>query len=636
MEDKDNKGTSPHICDYNAIDFIDAEAACEELDPLEAVLEESDGTDISDLIDNTEEPDEGNSLALLNKQQLEDDTQQLKILKRKYFSPSPKQQAVIDLSPRLQQLRVSSQGSSKRRLVFEDSGLGNETEDSVTEVAKVASEQPLSCNPGEPETNEDVSTDVETRSGGPCGGTTTSNNNSNNNCIDLLHSSNREATAYAKFKATFDVGYKELTRPFISNKSCCCSWIAGIFGVVAEILEAAKTLLQPHCEYLQIINPSMGTGVTVMMLFQFYAAKCRDTVINLLCNVLHVREWQIITNPPKHRSVAVALYFYKTSMSNVSYCYGAMPEWIKKQTLVNHQQESDNFEFATMVQWAYDNNIRDEAEVAYGYASLADDDTNAAAWLKCNNQFKYVKDCVQMVAMYKRYEMRNMTIGQWLVKCGERVTEEGNWKNIINFLKYQEISIVAFLTTLRYFLQGRPKKNCLAIWGPPDTGKSMFCYSLIKYTQGKVVSFVNSRSQFWLQPLVDGKIGLIDDATFACYQYMDVYMRNGLDGNAVSVDVKHKAPIQLKLPPLLLTSNIEVHAEAPLKYLHSRIQEYKFPNKLRLDANGNPIITITDADWKSFFSKLWKQLDLGDPDDSSDGDPGRPFRCCARQATGDL
>lgn len=636
MEDNGHKGISSPLLYTNttAIEFIETEAECEDVDPEDPNGEESDGTDVTDLIDNTDEPDEGKSLALFNVQQLEEDRQQLLFLKRKYLSPSPKHQNVVDLSPRLQQLCVSPRGQASKRRLFEDSGLGNETEDINAEVEKVASEQPLN---GERTSGETTDTDVNS-SGSVCEQPPEEvpSTSGSTMCKEILNSSNKEATILAKFKATFDVGYKELTRPFLSDKTCCPSWIAGVFGVVAEILEAAKILLQPHCEYMQLINPSLGTGITVMFLFQFNSAKCRDTVRKLLCTVLHVQECQIIANPPKHRSVPVALYFYKTSMSNISYCYGTMPEWIKRQTLVTHQQDTETFELAEMIQWAYDNNMRDETEIAYGYASIADENTNAAAWLKCNNQYKYVRDCAHMVNMYKRYEMRHMTMGQWLSKCSKSIEEEGNWKNIINFLKYQDISIVPFLTSLRYFLQGRPKKNCIAFWGPPDTGKSLFCYSLIKYAQGKVVSFVNSKSQFWLQPLSDGKIGLLDDATYACYQYMDVYMRNGLDGNAVSVDMKHKAPIQIKLPPLLITSNIEVHAENSLKYLQSRIQEYKFANKVPLDNNGNPAITITDADWKSFFSKLWKQLDLSDPEESTDGDPGRPFRCCARQASGDL
>lgn len=622
MEDKDTKGTS--FCIDNtteAIQFIETEAECDEcLDSLEALFEESDGTDVSDLINNIDEPDEGNPHALLNRQQLEEDSQLLSVLKRKYTSPSPKQQ-VLDLSPRLESLCVSPRGTSSKRRLFEDSGLGHEAEDSNERVEKVASQaaQPSNETNGEQEQQSVSATQ-----------------NGDTQCLDILHSNNRLATALTKFKNTFGVGYKELTRPFKSNKTCCHSWVAVIYGVRAEMLEASKTLLKPHCDFFQILNPSMGTGVTVLILFEFASSKCRDTVTRLLCNIFNVEEYQILADPPRHKSVAVALFFYRHSLSNISFTEGVMPDWLKKQTMLNHQQEADTFELAPMVQWAYDNNIWEEAELAYQYACLADVEPNAAAWLKSNNQYKYVSDCAKMVKMYKRYEMRQMSIGQWIKKCGETVDGEGDWKKLINLLKYQDVSIIPFLTSLRLFLKGEPKKNCIVIWGPPDTGKSMFCYSLIRYLQGKVVSYANSKSQFWLQPLTEAKIGLIDDATFPCFQFMDVYMRSGLDGNEVSVDCKHKTPMQVKLPPMLVTSNINVHAETSLKYLHSRLTGYNFPHKLPVDSNGNVVYKITHADWKCFFSKLEQQLDLCEPEDSTDGDTGATFRCCARQTTGAL
>lgn len=621
MEDKDTKGTSCFTDNTtDACVFIETEASCEDaLDSLEALFEESDGTDISDLIDNIDEPDRGNPQALLNRQQLEEDSQLLSALKRKYVSPSPKQR-VIDLSPRLEALCVSPRRSSSKRRLFEDSGIGHEAEDSNAQVEQVASEE--LTNSGTL-TNGDENAVCATQDG-------------DTRCLDILHSSNRHATALAKFKTVFGVGYKELTRPFQSNKSCCNSWVAVIFGVVAEMLEASKTLFKMHCDYLQIINPSMGTGITVLCLFEFTNSKCRDTVLKLISTVLNVQEYQILTDPPRHKSMPVALFFYKHSLSNISFVHGTMPNWLKKQTMLNHQQEADTFELAPMVQWAYDNNIWDEPELAYQYACLADEEPNAAAWLKSNNQYKYVSDCAKMVRMYKKYEMSQMTMSQWIKSCGERIEAEGDWKKIINLLKYQEISVIAFLTSLRMFLKGQPKKNCIALWGPPDTGKSMFCYSLIRFIKGKVVSYANSKSHFWLQPLTDTKLGLIDDATFPCFQYMDIYMRSALDGNEVSVDCKHKVAVQMKLPPLLLTSNIDMHSEASLKYLHSRITSYKFPHKLPLDANQNPVFIITDADWKCFFSKLQQQLDLCDPEDSTDGDSGGAFRCCTRETAGAL
>lgn len=199
MEDKDTKGTSCFTDNTtDACVFIETEASCEDaLDSLEALFEESDGTDISELIDNIDEPDRGNPQALLNRQQLEEDSQLLSALKRKYVSPSPKQR-VIDLSPRLEALCVSPRRSSSKRRLFEDSGIGHEAEDSNAQVEQVASEE--LTNSGTL-TNGDENAVCATQDG-------------DTRCLDILHSSNRHATALAKFKTVFGVGYKELTRPF--------------------------------------------------------------------------------------------------------------------------------------------------------------------------------------------------------------------------------------------------------------------------------------------------------------------------------------------------------------------------------------------------------------------------------------
>ena len=201
-----------------------------------------------------------------------------------------------------------------------------------------------------------------------------------------------------------------------------------------------------------------------------------------------------------------------------------MPEWVTKQTLFDHQAASqpEAFELAKMVQWAYDNNITEESEIAFNYASIASEDCNAAAFLKSNCQVRYVRDCSIMVKHYFRQEMRNMSMAQWIWKCCDECTGETDWKVIANFLKLQKVNIIQFLTALRTLFKRIPKKNCILIFGPPDTGKSFFCFSLMKFLQGKVISFVNRNSNFWLQPLIDCKVALLDDATFNCWQYLSL------------------------------------------------------------------------------------------------------------------
>ncbi|AWK28211.1 E1 protein [Human papillomavirus type 221] len=582
------------------------EAECISLDSIHGDLEElfdnSTSSDISNLIDNCEEVDQGNSLELFNKQVTEDCNKALLNLKRKYLSPSPKKSicADRDLSPRLLAVSISAKKSSKRQL-FQDSGIEeNEAEDFLEEQVEYG----LGCNNG----------------AGKSGG---------NRLLDLLRSNNRRAVLLAKFKDLYGISFHELIRPFKNDKSICDNWVVIVYAAADEVIEGSKVLLEQHCDYFLIKHYDF----MCLYLVSFHTGKCRDTVQKLFRSMLNVEDAQLVCDPPKHRSTATALYFYKCSIGNAAYMFGELPNWISKLVLVEHQAAatSDSFDFSEMVQWAYDHNYIEESRIAYEYAVLAQTDSNAAAWLNHNNQVKYVKDCAYMCKLYKRQEMKDMSMSQWIWKCCNKIEAEGDWKVIPQFLKFQGVNFISFLTAFKPFLKCTPKKNCILFHGDPDTGKSYFVYSLITFLQGKVISIMNSKSQFWLQPLSEGKIGLIDDVTYTGWQYIDVHMRTGLDGNMISVDLKHKAPQQMKLPPLLVTSNINVHKEMSLVYLHSRINAFEFTKKLPIDDNGEPVYKITDVTWKYFFIKLAKHLDLS-PEDEGNGETERTLRCSARSS----
>lgn len=154
------------------------------------------------------------------------------------------------------------------------------------------------------------------------------------------------------------------------------------------------------------------------------------------------------------------------------------------------------------------------------------------------------------------------------------------------------------------------------------------------FLQGAIISYVNSKSHFWLQPLYDAKIAMLDDATSPCWAYIDQYLRNALDGNPISLDVKHKALVQLKCPPLLITSNINAGKDDRWPYLHSRVVVFTFHNEFPFDKNGNPVYGLNDKNWKSFFSRTWCRLNLHEEEDKeNDGDAFPAFKCVSGQNT---
>ncbi|AFQ52494.1 putative E1 protein [Canis familiaris papillomavirus 13] len=584
--------------------YVVREAECEESDDeedLEKLFDDSTDGDLSDLIDDGEVVEADCCHAeLLNAQLAEDDRCRLSVLKRKYTTPSPKAPDVQDLSPSLQAVSISPRKKHSKRRLFDDSGIdsSHETSGVVASPAQV------------PETQ---------------------NGCSQGDARGILNGSEQESSVMLQFKSEFGVSYKELCRVYKSNKTCCNDWVIVIFGSKEEILEASKSLLKNHADFFQMQCRESCLGWFCLLLIQFKFAKNRDTIRKTLSQLFCVPGNYIYAEPPKVRSVAVALYFYKSVSNRETFKHGDYPEWIDSQLQLSHQVGSETFELATMIQWAYDHGFQDEATIAYMYAKEADHDPNAAAWLKHNGQAKFVKDAAHMVRLYRRQEMRDMSMSQWLGHRARNEKQDGDWRDIAKFLKYQGVQFLDFLCILRQLLAGTPKKSCLMIHGPPDTGKSTFAYSLVTFCGGGVVSFVNSRSHFWLSPLVDCKIGLIDDVTHACLQYMDQYMRSSFDGNPVSLDCKHKIPVQTKMPPMLMTSNLDIFDNPLYFYLKSRIRGMYFPRPFPVNADGSPLFSLTPGSWKSFFDKLHVQLGL-DPEDFQDGEPTHTLRCCARSA----
>ncbi|AZL94139.1 replication protein E1 [Leopardus wiedii papillomavirus type 1] len=593
-------------------DWVLLEADCSDVDENENVEDECDNvaSDLSDLVDNASITEsQGLSLQLFRLQEQSESDEQLHRLKRKYLRSPDK--AVLSLSPRLETVRISpkSKKKAKKQLFADDSGI-----DLQHEVDDIVTQGP---------SQSQVAGNGSAEGGG-----------GKNGAEALLLSNNKRAYMLGKFKSAFGLSFLDLVRTFQSNRTCSLDWVLAAFFVHPDRLEACKLLFQDHCTYVFFSE----IGAVSLWLLCFKNQKSRETLWKLCEKLFNCKKEQLLSEPPRTRSTAAALYWVKKGSTNNAFTFGLLPEWISKLTLLNHQLGAlKPFDLSTMIQWAYDNELTDECEIAYKYASLAETDDNAAAFLNSNSQAKHVKDCATMCRYYRKAEMQQTSMSRWIYLRGQHLEDTGGWKQIALFLRHQDIEFITFLSDFKKFLKGIPKKNCLVLWGPPNTGKSWFCMSLLKFLRGKVISYVNSQSQFWLQPLTDAKIGLLDDATSPCWKYIDTYLRNVLDGNPVSIDCKHKAPIQIKCPPLLVTTNVDVMGEENLKYLHSRISAYRFATPFPFDENGNPGFDLNDENWASFFKRFWQRLDLSDQEDEADdGESQQSFRASARRTTESL
>ncbi|QYI89550.1 E1 early protein [Bos taurus papillomavirus 37] len=595
------------------LDFIDDQADCSQSDS-ENGCEES-MSDVSDLIDNAE-CEQGNSAELFAQQEAFDFHKDIRAAKRKLTLSLRKPLQCIT-----SQSNTSPRRAAPKRRLLDDSGY----EDFSGEVAQVDE------NGGSEGIGSVASQSL-------LGFSSNGGNKENGDCTAFLRAGSQKAAYLALFKEKFTISFNSLTRVFKNDKTCCNTWVGAVYGAREELLEASKTILQKCCDYLLVLMHTCKYGFMGLYLLEFKTGKSRETVTKLFQQLLQLEKNEMFFEPPKLKSLPAATFWWKIKHSAQAFAWGELPSWIARQTSISHQLADDEpFNLSQMVQWAYDHDYMDEAKIAYNYARLASVDSNAAAFLRCNNQVKHVKECAQMTRYYKTAEMREMTIGQWIKKTISCIEGTGEWKTIIQFLKYQNVNFLTFLAAFKDFLHSVPKRNCMVIVGPPNTGKSMFVMSLMRTLKGKVLSFVNARSHFWLQPLDGAKLAVLDDATRATWVYFDTYLRNGLDGTPVSLDMKHRAPMQICFPPLLITTNVEVMKDSAFMYLHSRLTCFEFPNPFPLDEAGNPVLKINELSWKSFFERLWSQLELTDAEEDEDGgEPRSPFRCFARTAVTDL
>nr|WDS49651.1 MAG: E1 protein [Neophocaena asiaeorientalis asiaeorientalis papillomavirus 3] len=575
-------------------------------------------------------------MSLFSQQQREDDARAVQSVKRK-FSDSPKSKADT-LSPRLAAISLLERTGRARRRLYrertEDSGHGNSLEDPGDGSVVVATQVQVQNYEREGETPVVVhtSSNLSVENAG-------SSQDSAGSVMQLLRCAKPRVVLLGCFKDMFACSFTDLTRSFKSDSTACEDWVCFMVGVPCSLADAVQELVKSHTVYSHITTSTCRLGVAVLLLARWKTAKNRGTVKKLLGGLLALEGPQMLLEPPRVRNVGAAMFWYKKAMCNGTIVTGETPDWIVKEVCLQNQiGEACAFSLSEMVQWGYDNGIQNESTAAYEYALLADVDKNAEAFLRSNNQAKYVKDCMSMLRLYRLAEMNRMTMSQWILHRSRTITGEGNWKQIVKFLKFQGVELIGFLRYFSLFLKGVPKKNCLVLYGAPNTGKSLFAMSLMEFLDGKTISHVNSSSHFWLQPLTECKAAMLDDATGSTWDYFDTYLRTVLDGNTVCVDKKHRAPVQLRCPPLIVTTNIDVRINDKYKYLHSRLKVVEFPNEMPLSDDGEPVFQLTAENWKSFFLRCRSSLGLEDADqEGNDGNSDevlQPLRCTARRPDG--
>lgn len=322
MEDKGN--AEPGCSGW---EFIDAEAECSDVgDDFEDLFEKSGS---ESLIDDTL-ADQGNSLRLLNELETQEDHNQLTELKRKFFHSPVSETVEETLSPRLAKVTLSSQRAKKiKKVLFRDSGVDETLETLESTVQEDSSELGAADEPASACSQEEQALDVTT----------------------LLKSSNVHATLLAKFKEGLGASFTELTRKFTSSRTMSDKWCVAVYGITERHFETVKPLLQEHCDFVYLMHfVCNNRGSFLFTLCEFKAQKCKETVSKLFRNLLAVQHEQMLLDPPKTRSQAVALFWYKKVVSDAEHSHGQLPEWIAQQVLVDHQLAAETpFQLCDMI-----------------------------------------------------------------------------------------------------------------------------------------------------------------------------------------------------------------------------------------------------------------------------------------------
>lgn len=429
------------------------------------------------------------------------------------------------------------------------------------------------------------------------------------NCEILRQSKDKKVTMLGIFKKYSGFSVMQLLRPFKSDKTQSHDWIVvspdaridywnEFVYRQPEVQTYLYTAVGIHCMYLTFVNSKNRIGVKN---FLQKGGMGPGTVT--------------IIEPPNIRIMMNAVYWMKSAHHGK----GPMPQWVENffDSAENACQD-DKFDMATMVQWALDHKYQDVDSICYQYSLEASkNNANAKAWLGSTSMYKYACDCAKLARSMTKGRVCFMTMHEFIEFRLNGWDTQGNSLNILKLLHMQGIMYVEFIDALKNLINKVPKKCCMAILGPPNTGKSMFCMSLIKFLDGRVLSFFAHRSHFWLAPLAETKIALIEDCTWPCWTYVDTYLRGALDGTSITIDQKNRDPRQIECPPILMTSNCNFMSGEGYggddgkryPYLESRIKSFCFSKQISTK-NRNPKIVVNPEDWADFFIKYKEPLGL--------------------------
>ncbi|VUZ44505.1 unnamed protein product [Hymenolepis diminuta] len=191
-------------------------------------------------------------------------------------------------------------------------------------------------------------------------------------------------------------------------------------------------------------------------------------------------------------------------------------------------------------------------------------------------------------------------------------------KNIIDVYKswldtlFEANGIVPaeFIDKLERVMDKRDTKiNCLVLYGPTNTGKSLLCKIMTEFLLTGTISRRTENSSFAYENLLDRSVAILEEPKVNAANIND--MKQLLGGEAFEVAVKYKPMQYLQRLPVIITTNEYLGCRIPdvdAAALESRYYQYTVSSQIasatvdgQLDAAPCKICV---CHWAEYFAKV--------------------------------
>lgn len=240
-------------------------------------------------------------------------------------------------------------------------------------------------------------------------------------------------------------------------------------------------------------------------------------------------------------------------------------------------------------------NYREEARIG---------NPNAKNWLASASNITVAKKQFELWKSTIKGREMQLTVEQYIL---QRLMDynDGDKDKVQKFLTYQGIMHYELLNVLRNWLHGKIKKSVICIFGPGNSGKSTFADALIEVLKGVRLCWDDNNS-FWKQAAIGKRYCLLDDVTMQCWRGLDSKERRSFDGGIVAVNKKFCEATEMKMPPLILTSNYDIRANEDFVFLVNRVTFIHFPKSF----SGNSEAVLQPADIAAYLLRHRGSLDF--------------------------